>query len=470
MKRKIFKAVICFAIAAMMLSSQTLTVFGENMAFNLYANPVTTGTSGVYDTFTIDFRSGMTPNYTYWALANFGLYFSKDTMKKYKQISGGGAYAGMQNTSPSQGRVGIMSFWEMSYRNSSGQQIMTATRVFPSGESTFGGEGEGTNIIAPFAWEDNKWYRMVLHAWEDTQTNTTFVGQWFQDVETGEWTLFSYFDTHLINSALKGGMGLFMENYVGRTRDQVREFNIKNIYAVDHEDKKWKSFDKSVISYGNGGANNKEGGHEFGATEEYFWGKSGGAVEDQAAYDAASVKEKLYSIKQPETPTFGAPAISGAEFTKTDGKLKIEWTCPKTNTPQLSYTVEAFGIDGESLFKKSETRPEITSCVLDGLDTEAVKCVVTVRDVFGAETTCEAETEAYTNGGKVDPTPSKDPSEEPSNAVSGANSSGVSPSEPSGGDEEEKNSLPVIIGCVAAVAGVVAVIAVVAVIFFKKKR
>lgn len=399
MKKAFFKILAVLAAVAMMLPVCALCGYSAStMAFNIYADPVTSGTSGRYDTFTIDFRSGMTPNYTYWALANFSLYFSPESRSMYPNITGGGAYAGLQNRSPSQGRAGIMSFWEMKYDDQAGDEvIMTATRVFPSGEGTFTGEGNGTNIIARYPWENNKWYRMVLHSWEDAETGTTFVGQWFQDVESGKWTLFSYFDTHLVNSALQGGMGLFQENYVGSTYDQVREFNTKNIYVQDYVDKAWKSLDTVNISYGDGGNPNKAGRHEFGATEEYFWGRSGGIVGDQASYDAASTKSARFTVKQPDKPTFGMPSLTGLEFTADeDGKVTVNWTCSETATPQLSYDLKVFGTDGTVLFQKSETRPHVTSCVLEGLNTDAYKCVLTVTDIFGEQTTLENETEAYT--------------------------------------------------------------------------
>ena len=236
MKKTLQKILSGLLIASTMLCFYPLTGFGE-MAYNIYGNPDVSGTSGTYDTFTIDFRSKDTPYYTYWALANFNLYFSPETQKAYKNISGGGAYAGLQDRGPSLGNSGIMSFWEMSYRDGGEKTIMTATRVYPKGENTFGGEGDGTNYIGPYAWQDDQWYRMVIHTWEDAETGTTFIGQWFEDLTTGEWRLFSYFDTHLYKSAIGGGVSLFQENYVNNvTLAQERTFNIKNIYVQDHAD------------------------------------------------------------------------------------------------------------------------------------------------------------------------------------------------------------------------------------------
>ena len=138
--------------------------FYENMAYNIYSDPDLSGTSKVFKSFVIDFRGARTPILTYWALCNFGLYFSEETKAEFPGIAGGGAYAGLQRLENWKGRRAIMAFWEMTYGEE--KTIMRATRVYPKGEeSNFGGEGEGTNCILPYDWETGTWYRMALHAW-----------------------------------------------------------------------------------------------------------------------------------------------------------------------------------------------------------------------------------------------------------------------------------------------------------------
>ena len=369
-------ALVSLIVALSLFCAAPMTSFAE-MAYNGYSAPDVSGTSGLYDTFSIDFRSKDTPYYTYWALANFNLYLSNETKRAYRSISGGGAYAGLQDKGPAYGHAGIMSFWEMRYRDKNQEVIMTATRVFPEGEGTFTGEGDGTNCIAPFDWKDDTWYRMVLHAWEDAETGTTFIGQWFQDRSTGEWTLFSYFDTHLYKSAIQGGVSFFQENYVNNvTIDEVRTYNLKNTYVLDHTDKEWKSLYKSTLSYGDGGKANKVGQHDFGVDSdedgEFFWGLTGGPVEDQAAYNAASRTSGRFQISQPDKPTFGEMSSeTELKLTENDGKKTLSWEYPVTGTPVLSYELDVADRDGNVLFRKSETRPEVTSCELEGVEMTA---------------------------------------------------------------------------------------------------
>ena len=412
MKRLLLSAISLILTASMLLCAGVLYAGAAEKAFNIYSNPDVSGTSQKFTTYMIDFRSDQSADATYWALANFGLFKSRETSKKYRNISGGGAYAGLQDGAYAKkwdgeyirnpdgtlwnGKVGILSFWDMRYRDKEkGEVVMTATRVYPHGESTFGGEGEGTNCIQPYEWRDNSWYRMALHSWEDSETGTTFVGEWYMDVETGEWTLFAYFDTHLIGSCMEGGMGLFMENFSSYSKDDVRTFNTKNIYAQDFTDGSWKSLSTCTISYGDGGSADKVGGHDFGATDEYFWGMAGGVVENQKEYDKASTKQKTFTITQPDTPDFGTHKLSSLTADPTTKGLTVSWKAEQKSTPQLSYKLEVFGKDGEKIAEKAETRPQVTSVTLENVKETEFKCVLTTTDIFGAESSVSYESEGY---------------------------------------------------------------------------
>ena len=357
--------------------------FFENMAYNIYSDPDLSKTSKAFDSFVIDFRGARTPILTYWALCNFGLYFSEETKAQFPGIAGGGAYAGLQRLENWKGRRAIMAFWEMTYGED--KTIMRATRVYPKGEeSNFGGEGEGTNCILPYEWETGTWYRMALHAWEDSVTGKTFVGQWVCNLETGKWDLISYFNTRLTKSALRGGMSLFQENFIGGVNQFVeREFHVKNTYVLDHMDKEWKSLNASYLCYSDGGADNKSGLHYFGATKEYFWGVGGGAIaeKDQKAYNEASVKRARFEIEQPAQPTLGEIAI--ASFEIKDGKAT--WALTETSNPQLSYKLTCYEANGEILGESYVTRPEVREATV----LPCARYTLTVTDIFGNTATAE---------------------------------------------------------------------------------
>ena len=100
----------------------------------------------------------------------------------------------------------------------------------------------------------------------------------------------------------------------------------------------------------------KYGAHTFGATEEHFWGLTGGRVEDQAAYEEAAVKRAKHTITQPEKPELGKPKIAKLSL---DGKKKLTWDFAEQSTPQLAYRVRAVNAKGKVVFEKAGTRPEV---------------------------------------------------------------------------------------------------------------
>jgi hypothetical protein len=476
--RKIFIRLVAATVTVIMLlcgSTLTSSAAGE-MAYNLYTGPDMSKTGKVHKTYMIDFRAPESTYGTYWALANFGMEINRDTQKKYRNIKLGGGYAGMQYYSARNcetDRVGILSFWHWEYRpNLQSDWIeLEAERIYPYGPQVhFGGEGTGTQSIQDYAWVDNQWYTMVLHTWEDVDNQSTFAGEWILDQKTGVWTLVTYYDTKMIKSGWTGDMGLFMENFMSSRREGRRAFNVKGMYVLDRDTLEWSSINKATISYGNGGTANKVGTHEYGATEEYFWGLSDGTMrDDQAEHDAAWPEKKTFTINQPEKPTFTALALPEITLTRTDKTgVEVSWTTPDTSAPHVGFKVEILDEAGKVVTSKELTRPELkTLTIQENLPAE-YNCRVTVTDIFGQTVTAEKATEGFNSATE----PSK-PSETPA-TPSAPVASPSAPSTPSAGQQGEGNDgssfdpTPVIIVAVVAVA--VAVVAVGGAVLLKKKK
>ncbi|MBQ9130757.1 MAG: hypothetical protein IJX59_08365, partial [Clostridia bacterium] len=255
-----------------------------------------------------------------------------------------------------------------------------------------------------------------------------------------------------------------MENFSGgdvKTNCNVeRTCQLKNMYVYDHVMKDWISLPTTKLSYGDGNpqteGQRKFGAHSFGATEEYFWGSTGGKVEDQEAYDAASTKYAYHTITQPDKPTFGEPAVRKMYLGK-----NIRWELTDTSTPQLKYEVKIVDLEGKTVFEQTSTRPHERSIKLpEGLP-EAIKGSVTITDVFGGTVTSEISTDAYLEAtGQL-------PEESPSEQTPTADPSADQPQ-----DENEGKSpvLPIAIGAVVAVIVLAAGITVAVVLIKKSKK
>ena len=415
MKNRFLKCLAALTLALSMVAGCALCISAEGeMAYNIYSEPVFEGEMA-YTTYAIDMRADLTPDATYWSLANFGMYISDATRAEYPGIEAGGSYAGLQHAGNE--RKAIMAFWEWHYwpdgpkpsapigKNDDGtddwgETNLTAECIYPRG-GIFGGEGEGTNYIGRYPWRTGEWYRMVLHTWEDPIRGTTYCGQWFQDLSTGKYTLISYFDTKMRDSYLVGNMHFFMENFYGYNLDQERDVKMKNIYAKQKQPSGefvWTSIKSSKLSHCNNWANNKIGAHSFGATEEYFWGKSGGfkdmGTQTQADHDAAW-PPKVYTISQPAQPTFGELKFKKVQLLHKDDEWTVKWTMANGSTPQLSYALEVKDGSGKVLYTEEATKPEAFYKTLETIDTDEFVCKVTITDIFGDTKYYSQATEKY---------------------------------------------------------------------------
>ena len=247
----------------------------ERMAHNIYSDPVLTKTSGKYSGFLIDFKADKAGNSTYWALCNWNMNIDNLKSKCKKIQSSGGAYAGLQTCSD--GPKGIMSFWQISYITNSGKEAaIEASRIYPSGSATnrFTNEGEGSNYIRNYPWKQGKWYRMYLNCYQNN-TGRTFVEQWFADLSSGKWTLFSRFDTGLYHSYFEGSMSQFMENFYHIHSNQIRSFEYKNIHVREYGQTHWTPVTKSYLSIDTN-YHNKKGDAVYGAVNNRFYGIANG--------------------------------------------------------------------------------------------------------------------------------------------------------------------------------------------------
>ena len=197
--------VVCplLLVTAMLLSSMGGVVSSADGSHGFYMDCDTSVTGNKTDGFMIDFYSDSTDSiYTYWSNANWSMYTLETSKQKgYLQMSGGGAYTGLQMRGTPGDRTGILSFWRYEYfdRKTKENKYLYAEAVY--GNTTkYDNEGSGTSCVMPYDWKSSQWYRQLLLCWEDEETGDTFMGTWYYDYEAEEWTLFAYYNTFLMNN------------------------------------------------------------------------------------------------------------------------------------------------------------------------------------------------------------------------------------------------------------------------------
>lgn len=408
--RTMVKGLLAFLCVMFLLFPLALPLAAEGnaqnpenrMAYTLYVVPQFGDIPNAFSAYSMDIYVENGAPMTYWSLANFNMHISEKTKEKYPGIEGGGAYAGVQLHTQNNPRKAVLAFWEWEYDAPNGtRQIMYAKQVHPAsnGETNFYGGG-GT--IVNYEWQDQRWYRMMLYTWQNEATGTTFCGFWIADLEDETWTLISVYDTKLYDSYLEGNMHFFMENFVATSAGEEHDFRIKNISAQRYDTGEWVMIDTALIKHCNNWGDNKIGKHSFGATEEYFWGKSGGFLnegESQAQHDAdwPEATFTVTEIGKAPTPEFvgEAPILNRVALAEVDRTWRLRWDKTVKGNPIFSYRVVAKDREGNELYSVAEIDPSVFRVELDGLKETCFYVDFEVTDMFGNKSEYQVYTDDY---------------------------------------------------------------------------
>jgi len=393
-----FVAVIILVTTLLSGAMFTVTAQDEKAMYNIYLHPDLSGingkTKGKIRTYSICFTANdanPAPG-TYWALANFGFTNLDSSENTGKQTYGG--YAGFQvfDSKHNKQTAAILSVFQHDHTKTDGTRA--SCMMNQKSEAVGSGHNEPACVhsVNPFSWKGNKWYRMVLHCWDyydstnknNPSNGNTCIGMWIQDIATGQWTLYSYYDTKLKNSVMTGDMAFFMENFAPMEANNTRKYKINGIYAKDASDDSWKSITSAEQKY-TCGENGAIGTPSFSRDNNYsyFWGNITPENSNLALNPFSQTRKT--AITQPSTPSFGTQKTnkSALKCEASGTNLKVSWTPDPTSTPQLSYEVNVYDQYGNCVRTVKQTRPDAKSCTINNFNLKEYSCSVTVTDVFG---------------------------------------------------------------------------------------
>jgi len=257
------------------------------------------GSSVRYSEYAVDFKADFLPKATYCALANVKMDFS-GLEKKYKNVHTDGhisLYAGFQRRWNEY--ITIMSAWDIYYTDKNGvEHTLRPRQIYPDkiyiGNGSFGGEGTGLQMLMPFDWEANHWYRMLLQCGQ-SENGTTTVEQWVCDLETGKWTLMCKCDTGLPDSCFVGPCAFFLENFDNDLAGEVRAMEVANVRIREVGKSSWRSIRSASLS-SNGGLPHYNGSYAYGADENSFFMITSGAGGDWFGTNRAPKNHRNYTV------------------------------------------------------------------------------------------------------------------------------------------------------------------------------
>ena len=396
MKRKLKRTFTSFVavviLVTTLLSGAMFTAGADNprVLFNLYLKPDLSDIKGNIQTYSVCFRTSSDPAHdTYWSLANFGLV-CMDTGERF-----GGGYCGFQMRNNDKGQdvpaVILSMFKSNDDTYPKCRYSMGKSNWIPSDVDS---EPSCNNINEEFAWKGNRWYRMVLHCWQDNDTKTTMLGMWVQDVACNNWTLIGYYDTLRSNVAMTAApddMHFFMED-MNPYEKKVETYQLGGIYAKDTADGKWKAITSAVQNYW-GYEQYIKGGVKLGVEcsgndlgNNYFWGVADVNSSVRPKNDVTN-KINAANINANGVPNFTVGIQNGTFECKKDSKntsnLNIKWSQTASGGPQLYYKLRVFDSKGNIVKTVLQMKPDVTDCVVQDCKDTDYRCILETTDIFG---------------------------------------------------------------------------------------
>lgn len=358
------------------------------------------------DTYIGEFKADTDPLGTYYCMGQWYLNTDETLAGKIPAsttdgVSGNNeimsAYGGLQNKTNTDaygntGKVSIIAFWDVNYRDTEGGEIKSirAETVYPYNKGhDFGGEGVGSNDFEQYNWETGKWYRMAIHSWQDQATGKTFVGQWFQDLSTGTWTLTSYFNTKLTNSFIdySRNAAIFSENYDKNYAQSIRKSSYKNFYVKGNGNNNWYPLSRARLHVSFTESQKRSiGTSEFGLVDDssFYMIADGTQPSDPSTYNNSYT---TYNLTQPSTPNNLSSPSYTYSFSYTDNNASIQWTPTSTSSPQESFEMTITDLDTNNVVSHTKTtRPEINNFTYNDI-VKNYSFTLTIKDIFGQTTT-----------------------------------------------------------------------------------
>ncbi|WP_190022712.1 DUF3472 domain-containing protein [Streptomyces hiroshimensis] len=344
----------------------------------VYVAPAGKASIAAADILVSEFMARAAPNCTYWATQNWN--------------AGGkfGGYGGFQQ-SPSDGRKIITSLWDH-------KDVKGCVELFyrtPEGESQpFGGEGTGRQLITPYPWESDSWYRLVFRCWDDDAPGRgTCLGQWVYAVDgsmAGKWFAAGALRYPTRSERFSWGLGLFQEDWCSTGKDH-REFRLRNCWSRNAGNGQWEPWTELKVT-GKNINKDWDGGFEG---KDYCWGAAGGNTVTPPEKVEHGVDGTLDFTWNPQkddatTVTFGNPRYQESHAST----ITVPWIISSDQVPQLSYELQILDKDGNKIphvEPKKRTDPFCHRAFVTVGDNvkpgSPYKAQLTVENVYGRTTT-----------------------------------------------------------------------------------
>jgi len=284
----------------------------------------------------------------------------------FETLSFSGGYAGLQLTSDnSRGSyyISISSLWDPLSGGSS-----NAEYVAPGVTAVHGNNGEGsvTTTIAPFNWQYNVYYNIVVRSWESG--GKMHLGTFINNLADNTWFHQTTITTTNDGNFLGKGNASFIENWAAGA-DNISANNIRKAFYKDcwnmNTSGAWEkpasaqvNSNLSPESLARAGIWDKSFDGGYDTTEGAYYMQTGGLTRRNSDFGNNNYINLPLQTNQAAAPVLTVGTVSNVTLNYVNGQVQVNWTNDNTKSPQLFSNVEVLDQNGQIISTTQETLPQ----------------------------------------------------------------------------------------------------------------
>ncbi len=259
----------------------------------------------------------------------------------------GGGYCGIQDHP--RGKAFIYSIWDP---KQSTDPIKAAFTGPGTEAENFGGEGTGLRSMNfSVGWQTDQWYSLVNRRWD--HSDHTYFGFWVHNETGREWNHLITMDFPVKDVTFNSETGAFVEDWQG-TGSEMREARFRRAHKRRTSNGAWFPFSTGHFNVVQEAATqNYNNNYDAGSKDDYYYLSCGGTITPSPGLGTSHT----FNL-----PTPGKPEEAPIGFSIASAKANlVEWTVPKSSTPQFKYTIN---VGGRCV--ASDVQPETRSQAIQG--------------------------------------------------------------------------------------------------------
>jgi hypothetical protein len=304
-------------------------------------------------------------------------------------------YAGLQLSSDGHwgsNYISISSLWDPA-----GGGVSNAEYVAPGVTAIHGdhGEGSATTTIAPFNWQYNVWYNIVVRTWE--RDGKLHLGTFINNLSDNTWFHQTTITTTNDGTFLGSGEASFIENWAAGdatiSANNVRKAFYKDCWNINTSGT-WEKPTSGYVSCNRSAASASRAGiwdasfdGGYDVTEGAYYMQTGGLTRRNPGFGSADYTNLPLQPGQGSVPVLTVGTVNSVTLSYSNGQAMVNWINDNTKSPQLFSNAEILDANGNVIMTSQETLPQKRSATFNTALTPGATYTarVTIIDIFNQQ-------------------------------------------------------------------------------------